>query len=73
MIKTLLRAASAAVLAVLPLTMTTLAQAHAATLPLADAVRAAQGLGEQGPAPVQRGSVALMTQEFRAAVAQTSA
>ncbi|MEV7960463.1 hypothetical protein ACIOHC_43695 [Streptomyces sp. NPDC088252] len=28
--------------------------------------------GEPGPAPVQRGSVALMTQEFRAAVAQTS-
>ncbi|MDX2733624.1 hypothetical protein [Streptomyces sp. PA03-2a] len=29
--------------------------------------------GEQGPAPVQRGSVALMTQEFRAAVATGSA
>ncbi|MGW7068835.1 hypothetical protein ACWGII_37955 [Streptomyces sp. NPDC054855] len=29
--------------------------------------------GEQGPAPVQRGSVALMTQEFRAAVAADSA
>ncbi|MFZ3491755.1 hypothetical protein ACODT5_00685 [Streptomyces sp. 5.8] len=28
--------------------------------------------GEPGPAPVQRGSVPLMTQEFRAAVAQTS-
>ncbi|MFG2632099.1 hypothetical protein [Streptomyces sp. NPDC048473] len=28
--------------------------------------------GEPGPAPVQRGSVALMTQEFRAAIAQTS-
>ncbi|MGA5069159.1 hypothetical protein ACPB9E_36295 [Streptomyces exfoliatus] len=27
--------------------------------------------GEPGPAPVQRGSVALMTQEFRAAVATT--
>ncbi|MEV5386260.1 hypothetical protein [Streptomyces sp. NPDC052721] len=26
--------------------------------------------GEPGPAPVQRGSVPLMTQEFRAAVAQ---
>ncbi|WP_037636989.1 hypothetical protein [Streptomyces exfoliatus] len=29
--------------------------------------------GEPGPAPVQRGSVALMTQEFRAAVATGSA
>ncbi|MFF8919099.1 DUF6415 family natural product biosynthesis protein [Streptomyces sp. NPDC015032] len=29
--------------------------------------------GEQGPVPVQRGSVALMTQEFRAAVATGSA
>ncbi|MFJ2598631.1 hypothetical protein [Streptomyces erythrochromogenes] len=29
--------------------------------------------GELGPAPVQRGSVALMTQEFRAAVARGSA
>lgn len=29
--------------------------------------------GEPGPVPVQRGSVALMTQEFRAAVAKTSA
>ncbi|MEU3500808.1 hypothetical protein ABZ726_08575 [Streptomyces hundungensis] len=29
--------------------------------------------GEPGPAPVQRGSVALMTQEFRAAVAANSA
>ncbi|MFI6690038.1 hypothetical protein [Streptomyces sp. NPDC050485] len=29
--------------------------------------------GEPGLAPVQRGSVALMTQEFRAAVAQTGA
>ncbi|MFF1344080.1 hypothetical protein ACFVYT_40775 [Streptomyces sp. NPDC058290] len=28
--------------------------------------------GEPGPAPVQGGSVPLMTQEFRAAVAQTS-
>ncbi|MFE6153684.1 hypothetical protein [Streptomyces sp. NPDC057889] len=28
--------------------------------------------GEQGPAPVQRGSVALMTQEFRAVVATGS-
>jgi hypothetical protein len=29
--------------------------------------------GEPGPAPVQRGSVVLMTQEFRAAVAKTNA
>lgn len=29
--------------------------------------------GEPGPAPVQRGSVALMTQEFRAAVAEAGA
>ncbi|MGW1090473.1 hypothetical protein ACWD4L_30230 [Streptomyces sp. NPDC002596] len=28
--------------------------------------------GEPGPAPVHRGSVALMTQEFRAAVVKTS-
>ncbi|SFT22369.1 hypothetical protein [Streptomyces sp. ok210] len=29
--------------------------------------------GEPGPAPVQRGSVILITQEFRAAVAKTNA
>ncbi|MET8406386.1 hypothetical protein [Streptomyces sp900116325] len=29
--------------------------------------------GEPGPAPIQRGSVVLMTQEFRAAVAKTNA
>lgn len=40
-----------------------------------DRVRAAlhKVWGEPGPAPVQRGSVALMTQEFRAAVAADSA
>ncbi|MEW1583695.1 hypothetical protein AB0407_37375 [Streptomyces microflavus] len=39
-----------------------------------DRMRAAlhKAWGEQGPAPDQRGSVALMTQEFRAAVAPCS-